>query len=339
MSRYRRHPALLAAVDTVDGERRLTVSVDDGRPALVIDDPRLLAGLAVLPEQPFTRAEAAKSWAEIGLGDIQDALWQFCTTGSDLITSADTGGVFRHDGYHQATRSYPFLDMGRRASFDTDNDLMRAYMASDPYPPVYSVLPHTECLPLDKAEPLPGAPSDVAGQLSVLLDGTFGERRRLDPSDSTTYLQVELLFKAVPSGGARHPVEALLWLRTDGFPEGLYHYSVKDNALHRMNTQPSLSDLAGACPALRTVTARGGPLLVVMLAAVVRRAMWRYRDPRSARAVLVDVGHVVQHLVELGAWTGWTWTDLPGFDADHVAGAADIDADTMPVLAMGALTR
>jgi SagB-type dehydrogenase family enzyme len=148
-----------------------------------------------------------------------------------------------------------------------------------------------------------------------------------------------LLFKAVPSGGARHPVEALLWVRTDGVPEGLYHYSVEHNALHRLANQPSISALVNACPALRPVTETDGELLVVMLAAVVRRAMWRYRDPRSARAVLVDVGHVVQHLAELGAWAGWAWTDLPGFDAGHVADAADIDADTMPVLAMGALTR
>jgi SagB-type dehydrogenase family enzyme len=340
---FRRHPALLAAVEEIAGQRRITVSTDDGQPPLLVDDPRLLAALSVLPPDAFTQAQAFKVWADAGLGDVTEPLWTYCVTAAGLvITTAAATGPHRHDAYHQATRSYPFLDMGRAEAFDTDNALMRDYLTTDAYPPVYTDLPRRQRWSLAKADQVTGsAPGGyrLAEQLALLFDGTFGERRRLDASDTGTYLQVELIFKAVPSGGARHPTEALVWLRADGMPEGLYHYSVRANALDLLDVQPDPAVLADVCPALPELMGGPGPLAVVMLACAVERPMWRYRDARSARAVLVDVGHVVQHMAEVGTWLGWTWTDLPGYDAQALADHTGLDAGSMPVLAMGVLNR
>lgn len=338
---FRRNPSLLAAVEEVSGERRITVSVHDGNPPLLVDDARLLAALSTLPPGEFTQAEALKGWADAGLGDVQAPLWAYCTKETGLIITAANTGPHRHDAYHQATRAYPFLDMGRADAFETDNALMRQYTATDAYPPVYTDLPRSQRWPLAKAQTV-AEPEDgyrMPEQLALLFDGTLGERRRLDADDTGQYLQVELIFKAVPSGGARHPSEALLWLRVEGMPEGLYHYNVRANALDLLEVQPDADALAAVCPALPELTGGTGTVVVVMLAAAVERPMWRYRDPRSARAVLVDVGHVVQHLAEVGAWLGWAWSDLPGFDARALAGHTGLDPETMPVLAMGVLSR
>ncbi|GAA2267908.1 hypothetical protein GCM10010232_70410 [Streptomyces amakusaensis] len=340
---FRRHPALLAAVEEVGGRRRITVAVHDGRPPLLVDDARLLAALSGLPEGGFTRAEALTGWDSAGLGDVKEPLWGFCTREAGLIVTKAEEGVFRHDAYHGATRGYPFLDMGRAQAFDTDNALMRHYTAVDGYPPVYTDLPHRGRWPLAKAETVTSPPDGgeylLMEELALLLDGTFGERRRLDPDDTGTYLQVELVFKAVPSGGARHPVEALLWLRAEGLPEGLYHYNVRANTLDLLQVRPGRAALTAACPALPDLAGGRGPVAVVMLAAVMRRPMWRYRDPRSARAVFIDAGHIVQHLAETGAWLGWRWSGLPAFDAPALARDLGLDPETTPVLEMGVLRR
>ncbi|GGZ70134.1 hypothetical protein [Streptomyces bluensis] len=278
-----------------------------------------------------------------GWGDVQAPLWTDCTKETGLIVTRAGSGPHRHDAYHQATRSYPFLDMGQAKAFDTDNALMRQYTATDAYPSVYTDLPRSQRWPLAKAQTV-ADPSEEDGyrlpdQLALLLDGTLGERRRLDADDTGTYLQVELIFKAVPPGGARHPTEALLWLRAEGMPQGLYHYNVRANALDLLQNQPDAAELSAACPALPELTGGTGPVAVVMLASAVERPMWRYRDARSARAVLIDAGHVVQHLAELGAWLGWARSELPGFDARALAGHTGLDPDVMPVLAMGVLSR
>lgn len=338
---FQRHPALLAAVDELGGRRQITLSVWDGGPAVVVDDPRLLAAVSHLPREAFTRAEALQLWAKAGLGDVAEPLWDYCTEGADLIVSGGDDGRLRHAGYHGATRSYPFLDMGKREAFDEDAELMRDYLASDPYPPVYTGLPHLAQWPLVRADlALDQEQATVPDQLSLLLDGTFGERTRRAAADDGGVLQLEVTFKAIPSGGARHPTEALLYLRADGFPAGLYHFNVADRTLDQLTVQPSEALLSGACPGLDGLLARPcEAVAVVMLACDVRRAMWRYRDPRSFRAVVVDAGHAVQHLAELASWLGWTWTDVPGADVRALAGHMGLDSETMPVLAVGVLQK
>ncbi|CAM5592840.1 hypothetical protein [Streptomyces abikoensis] len=338
---FQRHPALLAAVDGLGGRRQIAVSVWDGEPAVVVDDPRLLAAVSHLPREVFTRAEALGLWAKAGLGDVAEPLWTYCTAEACLIVPDGDGGRLRHAGYHGATRKYPFLDMGRLAAFAEDAQLMRDYLASDAYPPVYTSLPHLARVPLSRADlALNRDKATVADQLAMLIDGTFGERARRGAADDGESLQLEVVFKAIPSGGARHPTEALLYLRADGMPAGLYHFCVADRTLDQLTVQPSPSLLCEACPGLARLLARPcEAVAVVMLACDVRRAMWRYRDPRSFRAVVVDAGHAVQHLAEMASWLGWTWTDVPGADVRALAGHMGLDSESMPVLSVGVLQK
>ncbi len=341
--KFRRHPALLTAVETAkNGRRQITMSTWDGGPPLIVDDPRLLAAMSRLPTGDFSRAQALEAWTEGGLKDVVEPLWSFCTGDRELIVAGGDGDLPRHGGYQGATRSYPFLDMSQQSAFVEDNQLMRDYMTATPYPPVYTELPHDSRRPLPDAQEILGRAGGYAlhEQLALLIDGTVGERDRLDYADDGQYMQVELIRKAVPSGGSRHPTEALLYLRVEGFPEGLYHFNVSARSLDLLSCQPPLACLAAVCPALAELLAEpSGAAAVVMLASQVERAMWRYRDPRSFRAVAIDVGHVVQHLAEVGAWLGWTWTDVPGADLDALANRMGLDAVSMPVFTVGVLRK
>ncbi|RLU81106.1 hypothetical protein CTZ27_33230 [Streptomyces griseocarneus] len=337
---FQRNPALLVAVDKVEGCQQFTMSVQDGRPPLVVDDPRLLAAVSSLPSYGFLRADVLKCWAEAGMGDVAEAMWEFCTGDTRLIVPSGTQQP--HAGYHGATRNYPFLDMSTQSSFATDNQLMRSYMNADGYPSVYLELPYDSRWPLPRAEETVSRRGirTVNDELALLVDGTLGERARRDYADDGRHLQVELIHKAVPSGGSRHPTEGLLYLRIGELPEGLYHFNVRERALDRLSCQPAATDLADACPGLAELLAEPSEALaVVLLASRVERAMWRYRDPRSFRAVVLDVGHAVQHVAELGTWLGWTWTDLPGVDTRALETHVGLDDETMPLIAAGVLRK
>jgi SagB-type dehydrogenase family enzyme len=100
-----------------------------------------------------------------------------------------------------------------------------------------------------------------------------------------------LALKTSPSGGARHSLEAFVWVRrVTGLRPGLYHYRPGDHALTAM---------PGATPASVTewLPTQDGyeqaPLLVV-LASELARVTWRYRSARAYRVVLVEAGHLGQ---------------------------------------------
>ncbi|GAB3475454.1 hypothetical protein GCM10027521_05280 [Amycolatopsis cihanbeyliensis] len=137
----------------------------------------------------------------------------------------------------------------------------------------------------------------------------------------------ERVRKANPSGGAKHPTEG--WLEMGhswcGIQPGTYFYDPENHALVQTETQTPASAGAG---------------LTLSVRSRLERAMWRYRDPRSSRAVLFDAGHVIENLFILLRFLG---TDaylhpgrlLCGFGADDFRepelGRIDIPIDNSPL--------
>jgi SagB-type dehydrogenase family enzyme len=96
-----------------------------------------------------------------------------------------------------------------------------------------------------------------------------------------------------PSGGARNPYEAYVFVRrVDGLDPGIYHYSALDHDLALVSkAQPSFSELVGGQD-----WADEMPCMIVLVAEL-RRTMWKYRDPNAYRVVLIEAGHIGQNVM------------------------------------------
>jgi SagB-type dehydrogenase family enzyme len=292
---YVRNPTILIHTSESDGARHVLIERHPTTPPLIVEDHRLLWALLVLPER-FSQAEAIALWsAEPACVEIAEALWSFCAQQLFIVPADDA--VQARPVYHDVTRSYPFLYMARESSFRDDNRLMASYLETEGYPPLYLSLPGA-AIALRKAEDvLDASETDDVSTLSLVLDGTFGERERIQGGwDESGRLQLELMHKAVPSGGARHPTECFAYLEGFSVPQGLYHYDVGRNALVLQDSRVDGEWIRRAVPAFGRFASSSRARAVLFLASHVHRAMWRYRDPRSFRAVAMDVGHIEEML-------------------------------------------
>lgn len=225
------------------------------------------------------------------------------------ISVADS---IEQSGYHQATVDHPFLDMAQgEESKVRDARRMAGYLKQDPYPPVFLDLDHDLILQLERAEDLgiDELRNSSLCRLSAIISGSFGLRRHqaayFDPV--TGYHQVELLGKSVPSGGSRHPTELFVDVhRAPKLQKGLWHFATRTNQLVRVSDSP-ISEMPEST---------ADWVLGIHLVSAVARAMFRYRDPRSFRAVLVDAGHADAQLEALARFCNWRYrSDLYiGFD-------------------------
>lgn len=113
----------------------------------------------------------------------------------------------------------------------------------------------------------------------------------------TGFVQTEtalLPLKMTPSGGARNPFEAFVWVRNvEGLDPGVYHYSALEHSLqfvtHSPNAPPQeyvqRQDWADNMPA------------IVFLVAVLERVTWKYNDPNAYRVVMIEAGHIAQNMM------------------------------------------
>jgi nitroreductase len=191
--------------------------------------------------------------------------------------------------YRALNHGYPFFDYSVGSAREADAALMGAYAAADQPPP-----PATRRSGSPARLP-PGRVAAAAAPSVDLLAGWLvvsgGITRLRDLSHST------IAFKTSPSGGARHPTDIAVtpgsaWPSSLG---GSWWYDPLEHALVAV----SPDDDPG-------ITARGGPGSVVFtIASHVARAMWRYRDVRAFRPVVIDAGHVVETLMATIRSSGW----------------------------------
>ena len=314
------NPALIVRARDVDGSVTVSVETTTSEPAHPLSGPahELLCSL-VSGETASGDAAARQELLRLG-----------------VVAGAPGGPVVC--GYHAATRDHPFLDMSKgHQSRRLDNELMAEFSAHDAYPSIYLDLPHDESYPLEDHRDLEFAQvwAEPRFMLSLMISGTFGKRRHLatyhDPY--WDYHQVELLFKPIPSGGSRHPTEAFFSVEKSSFlPTGVYHFNVRENTLVRISAEP-FSDLLPTAERDPSAT----EVMAVLLGSMVERAMFRYRDPRSFRALLVDVGHADAHLGALAAYCNWRYESQLLVDTDDLPRRIGVSGDEMPVLLAGVL--
>jgi SagB-type dehydrogenase family enzyme len=345
----RLHPALLVHAARVGGRRRLVAQAWAGRPPLVLNHPVALSALATLPAE-FDRSSAGEAWREAGVPDAaHDALWRALDEAGLIVEAPPNGSSWWSElgwsearAYHEATRDYPFLQMDEPGAFDRDRERMEGYGRDGQGPPPYQRLAGDGVVELPRLGDRE-SPDDWLERLRVedrrsregvglLLDVCFGERERMRVAGGGISL-----LKSIPSGGARHPTEIFLAaFDLVGIPEGVYHYDVEHHRLvwlragqHRQAFAQATLDLFA-----RYETP---PAAALVFTSLVERAMWRYRDPRSFRAVLVDAGHAVMAYRHVARALGFRTFAYHKMRDRWVAELIGVDHIAQPPLYVGTL--
>jgi SagB-type dehydrogenase family enzyme len=133
-------------------------------------------------------------------------------------------------------------------------------------------------------------------QLSVLLRLTWGFTARLHTGLGP------LPVKTSPSGGARHSLEVYLWCsRVKGLPPGVYHYRADRHELELLRKGKVESRVEMLCGYQEWV--RDCSALFIMTS-VLARVMWRYKNARAYRVILLEAGHVCQTFCLVATWLG-----------------------------------
>jgi SagB-type dehydrogenase family enzyme len=304
--------------------------------------------LSALPGA-FDRAAAQSAWRAAGIPeDNHRHLWEgFEAAGLFVAAEADEQtwwgelGWLEAHAYHRATRDYPFLQMDQRGAFTRDRERMEGYNREAPAPPIYQhfggaavELPRLtngrspdEALAGMSAAERKGKPG-----IALLLDVCFGERSKIAVAG-----EGRCLLKSIPSGGARHPTEVFLAaFDIAGVEAGVYHYDVEHHRLELVRAGQQHDEFAGATLDL-FAKHDTPPSAVLVFTSRVERAMWRYRDPRSFRAILVDAGHAVMAYRQVARALGFRTYALQKMQDSPVARLVGVDRVIQPPLYVGTL--
>lgn len=205
--------------------------------------------------------------------------------------------------YHNYVFDYPFFDYADPEWRRQDQARMRAFAEQGPPPSKYTervgarsyTLPNA-CLELltEGASLMRGLDASALANILRFSLGAIGSI----PAEFGPWLR-----KTSPSGGARHPTEAIVHLPDArfGIPIGSYFYDPKD---HRL--------VSGAETFSGSLARTPSGTIGISLTSRVERPMWRYREPRSFRPILFDAGHVAETVALLANMMGLSvWHSTP----------------------------
>jgi SagB-type dehydrogenase family enzyme len=354
------HPVAVAYTKKTAEGRLLCLETVASKPPIKVIDAKLVWALFALPRR-FSRETALRIWSnEFESRTICMQLWEFCRAERLVIAADDIGAINRSliappnaknwqmVSYHAATRDYPFLNMAEKGSFGADNAVMQRYAADTLPPSAYQEFPFIKRTMLQKIS-FDSNLDDLVNNLSlaeqygiiglsILLDLCFGERDHIEMSFDANriFLQLEIMKKSIPSGGGKHPAEAFLIVPHDWIvASGIYHYNVRMNSLDQISPV-STSLLSREWIQLLGL---GSPHCKcgIVIATFCERAMWRYRDPRSWRALVIDVGHAVGMLETVANRIGYRLVATHHGFHEPLSEALAIDRYTQPVMYVGCL--
>jgi len=313
---YSLNPCLLIYPKLIDNKRHFIAEIDSSVAPLIIDSPLVVLSLNKLP-QKFSKKQALKIFFESGIEfDLGKEILLFLCSNQIILNDSTLNksypakqawykyGWAEAFKYHFATKNYPFLKMGEKDAFQKDTERMVRFKKSSPVPDIYQSFSSIRRVYLEKIEKDSNVNvliSDINKKekrgiraLSLFFNLCFGERSKQEFG-----VQGNFLRKAIPSGGSRHPSEVFFFaFKNSPLQPGLYHYNVKKHSLDclkegnfYLECKKSTFDLFDKFPKK--------PLGLLVFTSLYERAMWRYRDSRSWRAPLIDVGHALMLYREL----------------------------------------
>lgn len=132
---------------------------------------------------------------------------------------------------------------------------------------------------------------------------------------------VTLPLSMTPSGGARNPYEAYVFVKSvEGLSPGIYHYSAFEHSLARVSeASPSLAELVGGQEWADTM-----PCMVVLVAHM-DRTMWKYSDANAYRVVMIEAGHIGQNIMLAATAQGLTACPTAALSHSAICELLEID--------------
>jgi len=230
--------------------------------------------LLALPNRVITGISEKSGWAGLGAGG---QLWSSPTLlGLSMQSDVDsTPEVSFSSAFHRYVRNYPFVDYSKASARGDEEALLDAYAELGPSPSI--------------ALGQSGEPVRLESLLQETRLVAEAVSETLRPTGVVRTRHALLYRRKVPSGGCRHPMEAYIAVGdTPGRGGGIMFFDLDTQTLRWMDPD-RIEQHALEVPSPGS--------LAVLLHAHVERAMWRYREPRSWRAVLLDAGHLAECLV------------------------------------------
>lgn len=132
-----------------------------------------------------------------------------------------------------------------------------------------------------------------------------------------------------PSAGARYPIESYLIANNVlSLPNGVYHYSIKNNELEELLRQDLREDSLRIFGDLY----KNNPNFLV-LNGVISRTEVKY-GTNAYRFALLECGHIGQNMYLLAEQRGLGCCAIGGFDNDTLVKLLDIGNDEIPLYAL-----
>lgn len=301
---YYLNPTFLIYIKNITGLNQLCLETEAKHDPLLIKDERLALILDTL-DQKFTKADFIKKYNRyFSKEELQDLLAflelnKVISKKKQYSFDEKLWGDYNWQEaflYHFSTRDFPFLDASKEEYFGKDDERMREYKTKGRVPSIYLQVENIyQSIPLRNVLKSDNNPSQIIKELNkdndtkqklfFIFNFCFGERDKKKFNTQGYFLR-----KVIPSGGARHPTE-IFYISFDEklLEKGVYHYNVKKNTLDFYKRGNFYSKTRAATFDLfDKFTTKPKGLFVFV--SQVERAMWRYRDDRSFRAVLIDVG-------------------------------------------------
>ena len=149
-------------------------------------------------------------------------------------------------------------------------------------------------------------------------------------------------FRTVPSGGARHPFETYITVKSvEGLSPGLYHYLPTENIGEKLVTIERLGDLPDYDKLITDMTAgqawAAKAPVVLVHTCIPYKGEWRYKE-MSHRVMLIDLGHLGQNAMLSAAALGLGSCCMAAYDqkaCDKAVGVDGIDEYTVYAVSVG----
>lgn len=199
----------------------------------------------------------------------------------DFFKSNEITDIYDYtEMYKEFVFDYEFFDYNRDYWREYDNNLMKYYYSYDnDTKQNKNENINLEILKTDSVEIL-------LNILEIVFKPLFEIVKKME----VAYL------KTSPSGGYRHPTECILYLKDiEGINDGIYSYSYEEDKLFEPNLDIEINPKSFANNVNIIIVSR------------VEKAMWRYRETRAYRPILIDLGHILQTLELIVSQNGFKY--------------------------------
>jgi len=145
------------------------------------------------------------------------------------------------------------------------------------------------------------------------------------------------MFRAAPSAGALYPTVTYILVRNvKGLKPGIYHYNVKEECLHFINTDPdcfkSFSNLVPDAQLIETAP------VTFIYSSIFFRSQWKYRD-RAYRYCLLDAGHLIVQTILSASAMNYNSVLTGEFDDEKINNLLNFPIDEEAVMAILSIGR